>query len=304
MEIENLNTFCIVAYHKTFVKAAELLNITQSGVSRRIQSLESELGVQLLVRNPQAVSLTKAGKYFLPYAERTVQIYREGHKRMIEGGSEEKVIIAAPPAASSSVLPNVLKQFHSKHRVPVSVLSAHSQDVFDMLNDKTIQIGFTTVAFPSSQLNYELVFTEKIVFVGHPLLIDQYFNEGVLGQQRLPVILTNLKNVNIYPWDSINQYFISRPEFDIIMDSFYFHLIEKLARLGVGFAALPVSLAADGIQKGELKIVPTPDFVMPTRPIYMAHSKHMQMTDSIHHFMKVARQVLANDSFTDPLFQV
>ncbi len=45
----------------SFVRAAEALGITQSGVSRAIARLEAQLGVRLLHRTPRAVSLTEEG---------------------------------------------------------------------------------------------------------------------------------------------------------------------------------------------------------------------------------------------------
>ncbi len=80
MDIENLKTFYAVTQYKSFQKAADILLVTQSGISRRIQALENELGVPLLLRTPQSVTLTKQGTDFLPYAERVIHILNEGTK--------------------------------------------------------------------------------------------------------------------------------------------------------------------------------------------------------------------------------
>src|SRR5262249_58253043 len=47
-----------------FVKAAEALGLTQSGVSRAVARLEARVGVRLLDRTPRAVSLTDEGRRF------------------------------------------------------------------------------------------------------------------------------------------------------------------------------------------------------------------------------------------------
>src|SRR5258708_16937757 len=47
-----------------FVRAAEALGLTQSGVSRAVARLEARVGVRLLDRNPRAVSLTDEGRRF------------------------------------------------------------------------------------------------------------------------------------------------------------------------------------------------------------------------------------------------
>jgi LysR family transcriptional repressor of citA len=290
MDIENLRTFCVVADHKSFIKAAEILNVTQSGISRRIQSLENELGVPLFVRTPQSVALTKKGQSFLPYAERMVQIYQEGQKTILDSINEEKVVIAAPPAASITLLPKILKAFREEHQIHVSINTASSQYIFDMLIDKTINVGFTSVAFPSSLLNYELVNEEEVVCVGHPELVKQYFADSGIIKQPVPIILNSM---NIAPWDSINPYFFNHPLFEIVMTAFYIQVIEQLVRMGVGLATLPISLVRDELESGELVKVLLPEFVIPPKSIYMATYKQIQMEPSIHKFQDTVRRVTA-----------
>src|SRR3954467_11153756 len=47
-----------------FIRAAESLGLTQSGVSRAVARLEARVGVRLLDRTPRAVSLTDEGRRF------------------------------------------------------------------------------------------------------------------------------------------------------------------------------------------------------------------------------------------------
>ena len=54
-----------MAENLSFARAAEILNITQSAVSRQISSLETELGTRLLHRSTRTVTLTPAGISFL-----------------------------------------------------------------------------------------------------------------------------------------------------------------------------------------------------------------------------------------------
>ncbi len=54
-----------VARHLNFRAAAEELSLTQSAVSRQVQSLEDEVGVPLFLRHTRAVELTSAGAQLL-----------------------------------------------------------------------------------------------------------------------------------------------------------------------------------------------------------------------------------------------
>lgn len=64
--------FAKVAELKNFSEAARQLNITQSTLSQQIRQLETELDVELLIRDSHHVKLTDVGEAFLPQAERTL----------------------------------------------------------------------------------------------------------------------------------------------------------------------------------------------------------------------------------------
>jgi DNA-binding transcriptional LysR family regulator len=61
----HLRAFDAVARHLNFRAAAEEMALTQSAVSRQIQSLEEEVGVSLFLRHTRAVELTSAGAQLL-----------------------------------------------------------------------------------------------------------------------------------------------------------------------------------------------------------------------------------------------
>ncbi len=72
MNTQQLESFILVAENLSFARAAEILNITQSAVSRQIHSLEEELGTTLLRRSTRMVSLTPSGTIFLNDAKEIV----------------------------------------------------------------------------------------------------------------------------------------------------------------------------------------------------------------------------------------
>lgn len=63
MDLNALKIFIRVADTQSFTKAAELVGLTQSGVSRAIARLEQELHVVLLNRNTHTLSLTPDGLF-------------------------------------------------------------------------------------------------------------------------------------------------------------------------------------------------------------------------------------------------
>ena len=65
-----VRSFVVLAEEGAFVRAAPRLYVTQPPLTRRIQALEAELGATLFERRARGVTLTPAGRAFLPHAKR------------------------------------------------------------------------------------------------------------------------------------------------------------------------------------------------------------------------------------------
>lgn len=80
MNIAALQTFLAVVQIGNLNKAAEQLNVTQSTVTTRLDTLEETLGQRLLVRSRRGAELTKAGFVFLRHAEVAAQAWEQARK--------------------------------------------------------------------------------------------------------------------------------------------------------------------------------------------------------------------------------
>ena len=91
MNTDQLKSFIQVAENLNFARAAEILNITQSAVSRQIHSLEEELNAQLFKRTTRSVEITQEGLIFLNDAKNVLNIITLAKKRdrksVVEGKS-------------------------------------------------------------------------------------------------------------------------------------------------------------------------------------------------------------------------
>lgn len=80
MNIAALQTFLAVVQTGNLNKAAEQLNVTQSTVTTRLDTLEDTLGQKLLVRSRRGAELTKAGFAFQRHAELMTQAWDQARK--------------------------------------------------------------------------------------------------------------------------------------------------------------------------------------------------------------------------------
>ena len=96
MDIELARTFLEIVSTKSFVRAAERLNIGQTTVSARIRTLEQELGRPLFVRNKSGATLTPAGEQFLRYAPTFVQLWQRAlHQMALPPGRRAMLSVGA-----------------------------------------------------------------------------------------------------------------------------------------------------------------------------------------------------------------
>lgn len=82
MTLKQLETFYWVCRLGGFAAAARHMHSTQSGVSMRIQDLESSLGVALFDRNQRSARLTAKGQELVQYAERLMTATSEIRHRI------------------------------------------------------------------------------------------------------------------------------------------------------------------------------------------------------------------------------
>src|SRR5712671_6243714 len=99
MELRHLRYFLAVAEALNFTKAAALLRVAQPALSRRVQDLEDEIGVDLLKRSPRGVVLTAEGKVFLDKTRHILKLADESVEqvRALARGEEGELHMATRP---------------------------------------------------------------------------------------------------------------------------------------------------------------------------------------------------------------
>ena len=108
--LEQLVSFVAVAEELHYGRAAERLSMTQPPLSRRIQLLERELGVELFDRTHRMVRLTPAGRVFLVEARKILRSAQEAalYARRAKKGEAGVVTLGFTATAAYSYLDRVI----------------------------------------------------------------------------------------------------------------------------------------------------------------------------------------------------
>ena len=77
MELTQIQYFNAAAHTEHFTRAAELLFVTESTLSRNINQIEKELGIKLFDRNGKRISLNANGEIAMRYTDEIIRNYEE-----------------------------------------------------------------------------------------------------------------------------------------------------------------------------------------------------------------------------------
>ena len=144
MELRHLRYFVAVAEALNFTKAAALLRVAQPALSRRVQDLEDEIGVDLLKRSPRGVVLTAEGKAFLERTRHILKLSEESveHVRALARGEEGELHIGYAPSPTVEILPPALAAFQKAFpRVRVLLHDFSEQELIEGLRNGKLELA-------------------------------------------------------------------------------------------------------------------------------------------------------------------
>ncbi|MFD8025003.1 LysR family transcriptional regulator [Streptomyces lavendulae] len=111
MDLDTVRTFVAAAEAGRFQEAAAGLAVTQQAVSKRIASLERDLGVRLFTRTPRGAELTIDGQAFLPHARELLRVAERAVASVRPGRRPLRVDVIASRVAPSGMM----RDFHRAH---------------------------------------------------------------------------------------------------------------------------------------------------------------------------------------------
>jgi DNA-binding transcriptional LysR family regulator len=144
MELRRLRNFLAVGEALNFTKAAAQLRVGQPALSRQVQDLEEEIGVDLLRRSPRGVTLTAEGKLFLDEVRDLLKRAEESVEkvRALARGEYGELHVGYAPSPTAEILPPALGAFQkSVPRVRLALHDLSSEELLTGLRDATLELA-------------------------------------------------------------------------------------------------------------------------------------------------------------------
>jgi len=176
MTLQQLRTFLAIVDYGSFRRAARELGLSQAGLTNSLQALESSLGVSLLSRSAQGVSLTEGGKTLL---DRARLIDREAARateevRHLRDGSGGALHVGFGPTPTTALLPLVVPDFHARFPlVRLNLVSGFYDQLLPALQQGRIELAVTALPddSPGPGLKAKALFKSDLAVIGrsdHP----------------------------------------------------------------------------------------------------------------------------------------
>lgn len=192
MEISQLRHFVRIAETGSYVKAADLLNIGQSTLSRQVRALEVELRASLFYRHGRGVLLTEAGKKFLEYARGVLHLMDAAAiaVRDSESAFSGQLVIGMAPSIGRACIPMLVPKLAGLYpRAAISVIEGLSGVLYDgvLLG----QMDFALLYNPAASPNIRIIpiVAEPLYLIGAAPVGADPARVSLAELARLPLIL-------------------------------------------------------------------------------------------------------------------
>lgn len=174
MNIQKFMAFVKTVEYGSFTKAAEMLNYSQSGISRMINDLERDWKVTLLERGKAGVKLTSDGVKLLPYAKSVCREYEKLLTQVDElNGLQSGLIrIGTFSSVAAHWLPNIIKAFQNDYpNIDYELLLGEYSEIEECILEGRVDCGF--LCLPTHRA-LDTIFLEQDKFLAvfpenHPL---------------------------------------------------------------------------------------------------------------------------------------
>ena len=162
-----MEAFLAIVQTRNLTKAAELLHLSQSTVSYRLQVLEREMGATLIERRKgvQTIHVTPFGESFVALAERWCMLKREV-KILQSRGPQISLTIGAADSMNVYVLPPLYKAIMQQcPSLRLRIITQHTTEAYESLERREIDVAFVKMERVVPNIIVEPFFMDEMVLV-------------------------------------------------------------------------------------------------------------------------------------------
>lgn len=256
IDFDGIQAFVSVAELGAFNKAADKLSITQAALTRRIQKLESYLGLRLIDRTTRHMELTVVGKEFLPKARTLVYDMTSAFSQLkdVSKNAKGNFTLACVPTMATYILPELISRYAEKYPDNrIKLIDASAYEVREALLNQQAEVGVSVQGQKDPDLEETALFEDPLMFFcrkSHPLSKRKSVDWSDMNQSDL-IVVSSFTATRIFMDYQLAKKGISlQGAYDVQHHATAINLVSA----GVGCAILPATICADNERPGVVRI--------------------------------------------------
>ncbi len=271
MDLANLNAFIAIAELGSFSEAAERLHLTQPAVSKRIASLEQQLGVRLFDRLGREIGLTEAGRALLPRAYQILNVLDDTRRALtnLSGEVSGRLTLATSHHIGLHRLPPLLRSFTRQYpKVALDIQFLDSEVAYEEVLHGRAELAVITLAPETREPVHAVpVWDDPLDFVAAP--------EHALARSSHISLADIARHPAVFPGGNTFTHHIVQGLFEaqgltpnIAMSTNYLETIKMMVSIGLAWSVLPRTMLDDQVAR-----LPLPGIQLTRQLGYISHTE-------------------------------
>jgi len=291
--LQQLRILKAVASEKSFTKAAETLFLSQPSLSKQIQILENRLGILLLNRENNTISLTESGKVFLQYSERILALCEESCRALndVKNGDRGNLTVGASQTIGTYLMPRVLALFAQHYpQINIKVQVDSTRIIAKNVVNREIDIAVVGGDVPEElkkNLQIENFVEDELILIipkSHPFALKKQkkINKDDLYHLNF-ITLNSTSTIRKFIDNILIQNNIETKQFNIVMQLNSIEGIKTAVSLGLGAAFVSSSAIEKEIELKRVEIL-TIENIKITRTLSIITNKEIDRSKAVEFF--------------------
>ena len=291
MHLKSLKVFCDVVRQRSFSRAAQENEISQSSASQLVQQIEEHLGVRLIDRSKRPFVLTPEGEVYYEGCRLMVErnLALEDKVRSLHEGVAGRVRVASIYSVGLHHMSRHIQNFLSQHpKANVRLEYLHPHRVYDCVESDKADIGIISYPRASRTVQAILWRQEPMVLVcapWHPLSakrevqLEHLRDEKMVGFDSDLTIRREIDRV-------LNQH---RVEVQVVMEFDNIETIKRAIEIDAGVGLLPAPTISREVESGSLVGIrlATDELV---RPLGIIHRRGKDLSSTARRFIELLQK--------------
>jgi DNA-binding transcriptional LysR family regulator len=291
--LQQLRILKAVAAEKSFTRAAEVLYVSQPSLSKQIKILENRLGIVLLNRENNTISLTEGGRVFLQYSERILALCEESCRALndVKNGDRGNLTVGASQTIGTYLMPRVLALFAQNYpQINIKVQVDSTRVIAKNVVNREIDIAVVGGDVPEElkkNLDIEKFVEDELILIvpkSHPFALKKQkkINKDDLYHLNF-ITLNSTSTIRKFIDNILIQNGIETKQFNIIMQLNSIEGIKTAVSLGLGAAFVSSSAIEKEIKLQTVEII-TIENIRITRTLSIITNKQCYRSKALEFF--------------------